>query len=126
MYTVHFQLVLCSGRQTFSEKCSVRTMEKEERENEFPGRNTNRTLSYFCFVFLPHYPPISFHFWYDMFVTYVSKSVLQAENFCLLSKPVYFIFSFLLLSWLIELATTSSINMKENLSMGDCYKTPII
>lgn len=114
MYTVHFQLVLCSGRQKFSGKCSVRTMEKEERENEFPGRNTNRTLSYFCFVFLPHNPPVSFHFWYDMFIRYVSKSVLQAENFCLLIKPVYFIFSFLLLSWLIELASTSSINMKEN------------
>ena len=31
MYAVHFQLVLCSGRQKFSGRCSVKTMKKERK-----------------------------------------------------------------------------------------------
>ena len=69
-------------RQKISGRGSRRTVKKGEKK--FPERITDGTLSYFCFVFFPLCPPISFHLWYDMFVRFVWNSVLQAQNFYLL------------------------------------------
>ena len=48
-------------------------MEKEEREKKKFQRELviEPSVSSFCFVVFPLCSPISFHFWYDMYVRFV-------------------------------------------------------
>lgn len=122
MYAVDFQLVLCSGRQKILVRCSMRTMEKEETENEFPERNTkkNPLLILFCI-----FPSLSSYI-FPLLVWYVCQICIRkcaaSSEFLFCQWNLFILFSHFCCchGWSSLLV---ALNCNKSLSMGDTNNT---